>query len=613
MKTHYDVLGVPLGADYETIRAAYRRALKVYHPDLHEGDAAAERLSKEIIDAHAVLKDPDQRALYDEYLLHHRLQRRRLFLITAMLCTGLACGGSLFLLDRSLRSEATTPRPSDLFVSAEKSVPPPAGKSERLGKTTSQSTTAALPPSGMSDASVYVRAAPTPPGDIAEVGSAPATAALPPSETEISPSAAVVPTPQRKPAEFESAPHQIALARSQMELPASAIVLIPASPASIAVMESPSPAAQSSSESAGDAAADVTVVPTPPKTVAEPPHEIAAVAHAEKSAPAGEQRKTDWAEVEKRGNAEEVWKFLREHPGTPEAALAERKLVELIETSEDVASLEALQAAATEPIASKVRLRLDRLASSTEIIAGALPDETGDAPQSEIQPLTALVPAPEIGAPPEETIDQAAGITPRDPKKHIKKGLALLTAGDHERAIASFTNAVLLDPSNAGHLLHRAEAWEAKGELDQALGDYDAAVRLDQTNVAAFRARGLLWHKRGDSERGLADLDRAIRLSFSDAKIYHDRGMIWYEMGRYNRAIADFSHAIALDPNLAGAYVSRGKAFQKKGDPVTAAINFEKAVSRDPAIGKVYRDLLQGRPEKGERKAPQASRESGAP
>ncbi|MBC8012677.1 MAG: hypothetical protein H7X74_01100, partial [Methyloceanibacter sp.] len=66
-------------------------------------------------------------------------------------------------------------------------------------------------------------------------------------------------------------------------------------------------------------------------------------------------------------------------------------------------------------------------------------------------------------------------------------------------------------------------------------------------------------------------------------------------------------------PNLAGAYVSRGKAFQKKGDPLTAAINFEKAVSRDPAIGKVHRDLLQGRPEKGERKAPQASRESGAP
>jgi tetratricopeptide (TPR) repeat protein/curved DNA-binding protein CbpA len=610
MKTHYDVLGVPFGADYETIRAAYRKALKVYHPDLHEGDAAAARLSKEIIDAHAVLKDPDQRALYDEYVLHHRQQRRRLFLITAMLCAGLACGGSLFLLDRSLRSEATPPRPSDRFVSAERSVPPPAGKSERLGKTTSQSTTAALPPSGMSDASVYVRGAPTPPRDIAEVESAPARAALPLSETEISSPASVVPTPQRKTAEFESAPPQIALAHSKMELPASAIVT---PPASIAVMESPSPAAQSSSESAGDAAADVTVVPTPPKTIAEPPHEIAAVAPAEKSTPAGEQQETDWAEVDKRGNAEDVWKFIREHPGTPEAALAERKLAELIETSEDVASLEALQAAATEPIASKVRLRLDRLASSREIIAGALPEETGDAPQSEIQPLTALVPAPEIGAPPEETIDQAAGITPRDPKKHIKKGLALLKAGDHERAIASFTNAVLLDPPNAGYLLHRAEAWEAKGEPDQALADYDAAVRLDQTNVAALRARGLLWHRRGDSERALADLDRAIRLSFSDAKIYHDRGMIWYDMGRYNRAIADFSHAITLDPNLASAYVSRGQAFQKKGDPVTAAINFEKAVSRDPAIGKVYRDLLHGRPEKGERKAPQASRESGAP
>ena len=103
MKTHYDVLGVPFGADYETIKAAYRKALKVYHPDLHEGNANAERLSKQIIDAHAVLKDPDQRALYDEYILHRGQQRRRLFLITLMLTVGLACGGTLFFLNLSLQ------------------------------------------------------------------------------------------------------------------------------------------------------------------------------------------------------------------------------------------------------------------------------------------------------------------------------------------------------------------------------------------------------------------------------------------------------------------------------------------------------------------------------
>ena len=609
MKTHYDVLGIPFGADHETIKAAYRKALKAYHPDLHEGDAAAERLSRQIIDAHAVLKDPDQRVLYDEYILYHRQQRRRLFLITLMLTMGLACSGTLFFLNLSLNSEATTTPPSGRFMSARASAIAPAGESKYVAKTESLSATAALPSNviaalaskEMSDAPSHMTAAPQPPKDIAEAKGPSITAALPPSETEVVPSATVVPSPPRDIAKAESATAQEAApSPREMDAPLS-VTVAPAPPTGVAETKASStPAAPSPSET-DDA-------PMPPRGATEPAHEVAATAPVEKSTPADAPQQAAWADIEERGNAEDVLKFIQAYPGTPVMALAERRLEELIETSEDVASLEAVLAIAMEPIASKVRGRLDSLAVSKEIIAGALPEKSGEAPQSEIQPLPVMVPAPEIGSPPEETINQTAGITPRDPKKHVKKGLVLLKAGDHDRAIASFNNAILLDPPNAGYLLYRAAAWEAKGDLDQALADYDAAVSLDQTNISTFRARGLLWHRRGDNERALADLDRAIRLSFSDAKIYHDRGMIWYEMGRYNRAIADFTHAIRLDPNFASAYVSRGQAFQKKGDPVTAAINFEKAVSRDPAIGKVHRDLFQGRPEKGERKAPQAAR-----
>ncbi len=98
MKTHYDVLGVAFGADYDTIRTAYRRALKSHHPDLHKGDAEAEQHSKEIIDAYAVLKDEALRTVYDQYLLHRRQQQRRLFLIAGLLGAGLVCAGSLVYL-----------------------------------------------------------------------------------------------------------------------------------------------------------------------------------------------------------------------------------------------------------------------------------------------------------------------------------------------------------------------------------------------------------------------------------------------------------------------------------------------------------------------------------
>ncbi|MGM0577200.1 MAG: J domain-containing protein [Myxococcota bacterium] len=45
----YAVLEIPLGSDRETVRAAYRRQLRVHHPDrhAHHGDEARERRAHE--------------------------------------------------------------------------------------------------------------------------------------------------------------------------------------------------------------------------------------------------------------------------------------------------------------------------------------------------------------------------------------------------------------------------------------------------------------------------------------------------------------------------------------------------------------------------------------
>jgi len=98
MTTHYQLLGVPPNADHKTIRAAYRKALKESHPDLHGGDIAAEQRSKRIIEAYTVLTEPDERANYDRSLGHGRRQRQRLLLITAFASMGIVGIGGLVLL-----------------------------------------------------------------------------------------------------------------------------------------------------------------------------------------------------------------------------------------------------------------------------------------------------------------------------------------------------------------------------------------------------------------------------------------------------------------------------------------------------------------------------------
>ncbi len=66
-KDYYEVLGIDRSAGEEEIKKAYRKMAKKYHPDLHPGDAEAEKSFKEVNEAYEVLSDSDKKARYDQF------------------------------------------------------------------------------------------------------------------------------------------------------------------------------------------------------------------------------------------------------------------------------------------------------------------------------------------------------------------------------------------------------------------------------------------------------------------------------------------------------------------------------------------------------------------
>lgn len=64
-KNYYEVLGVGKNATEDEIKAAYKKLVKQYHPDLHPGDKLAAEKFKEINEANEVLSDKQKRAAYD--------------------------------------------------------------------------------------------------------------------------------------------------------------------------------------------------------------------------------------------------------------------------------------------------------------------------------------------------------------------------------------------------------------------------------------------------------------------------------------------------------------------------------------------------------------------
>ena len=66
-RDYYEVLGVSRNADAATIKKAYRKLAKKYHPDSNEGNATAAERFKEVNEAYDVLSDEKKRKLYDQF------------------------------------------------------------------------------------------------------------------------------------------------------------------------------------------------------------------------------------------------------------------------------------------------------------------------------------------------------------------------------------------------------------------------------------------------------------------------------------------------------------------------------------------------------------------
>ncbi|HEY2534444.1 MAG TPA: DnaJ domain-containing protein [Xanthobacteraceae bacterium] len=76
MKTLYDVLNVRVDDDAESVRKAFRKAVKANHPDLNAGDPGAQSRFAQIVRANAILRDPELRVVYDRMLEFERQRGR---------------------------------------------------------------------------------------------------------------------------------------------------------------------------------------------------------------------------------------------------------------------------------------------------------------------------------------------------------------------------------------------------------------------------------------------------------------------------------------------------------------------------------------------------------
>jgi tetratricopeptide (TPR) repeat protein len=84
-------------------------------------------------------------------------------------------------------------------------------------------------------------------------------------------------------------------------------------------------------------------------------------------------------------------------------------------------------------------------------------------------------------------------------------------------------------------------AYRAKGDLDRVIADYSEAIRLNPEDAGQYNNRGAAYQAKGNNNRAIADFNEAIRLNPKFAFAYYNRGIAYRAEGDLDHAIADFN------------------------------------------------------------------------
>ncbi|MFO0912614.1 MAG: tetratricopeptide repeat protein [Pirellulales bacterium] len=166
---------------------------------------------------------------------------------------------------------------------------------------------------------------------------------------------------------------------------------------------------------------------------------------------------------------------------------------------------------------------------------------------------------------------------------YTSRGLVRVVTGEYEAAIADFTEALRLDPNSANAYANRGAAWLMTGEFDKAIADLDEALRMDPMDASAYNIRGNAWMGKSDFAKAIADLSLSIKLAPNNASAYHNRANVWREKSEYDRAIADYSQILRIKPDDAKTYYRRGEMWQVKSDLDKAIADYTETLRLEPS------------------------------
>ncbi|MCX5834347.1 MAG: tetratricopeptide repeat protein [Deltaproteobacteria bacterium] len=172
---------------------------------------------------------------------------------------------------------------------------------------------------------------------------------------------------------------------------------------------------------------------------------------------------------------------------------------------------------------------------------------------------------------------------------HNNLGNELAGAGEMDKALVHYLEAVRIYPDYADGHYNLANAFARIGEDDQAIRYYLEAIRIMPDHEKAHYNLGITFARYGNLDKAMEYFSGTLKINPNSIDARYNLGSALAAKGEYSKAITHFTEILRLNPGATQARVRLGKAYWLSGDREAALKEYEGIRASDE---KMARDFM---------------------
>ncbi len=168
------------------------------------------------------------------------------------------------------------------------------------------------------------------------------------------------------------------------------------------------------------------------------------------------------------------------------------------------------------------------------------------------------------------------------PGSWFKKGVDYEKAGQSEKAIEAYKNALEEAPYDPWIWINMGVSYQRLNMTEEALKCYDRAIELYPIDADAWSNKAIALRILGRIEEAIECYDRALEIDPGDAGIWSNKGVALRALGRLREAIECYDRALEIDPYDVGTWLNKAVALQRIGRIEEAIECYDRILRIDP-------------------------------